>query len=262
MRLAAREPPKQEGVDGAERKLAGLRRCASAFDAIEQPGDLGGGKIRINEKPGFAGDIRLVPVAAQRLAIVGGAAILPDDCVVDRPAALPVPDHHGFTLIGDADAGNVFCADASLRHRRTNGGHDRRPDLFGIVLDLARRRINLVQFLLRRGERPQLCVEDNRAGGGRALINRDECRRQQKSPAIIDGNSISLTSSTVQARPPALWTPAGRSCFAATIHRRRSAPIHFRPDIALPPRSGRRQRHCPNSSMLRASLRNRSMRSP
>jgi hypothetical protein len=101
--------------------------------------------------------------AAQRLAIVGGAAILPDDCVVDRPTALPVPDHHGFTLIGDADAGNVLCADARLRHRRANGGHDRRPDLFGIVLDLAGGRINLAQFLLRRGERPQLCVEDNRA---------------------------------------------------------------------------------------------------
>ena len=104
---------------------------------------------------------------------------------------------------------------------------DRRPDLVGIVLDFAGCRINLAQFLLRGGERPQLCVEDNRAGGGRALINRDECRRQLKSPAIIDGNSISWTSSAVQARPPALWTPAGRSCFAATIHRRRSAPIHF-----------------------------------
>src|SRR4029079_118531 len=154
--------------------------------------------------------------------------------------ALPVPDHHGFTLIGDADARNILCADASLFHCCANRRHDRRPDLVGIVLDFAGRRVNLAQFLLRGGERPQLCVEDNRAGGGGALINRDECRRQRKSPAIIGGNSISWTSSAVQARPPARWTRAGRSCCAATIHRRRSAPIHFRRGSVLPLRSGPR----------------------
>jgi hypothetical protein len=52
------------------------------------------------------------------------------------------------------------------------------------MLDLAGCRVDLAQFLLRTCERPQLCVKDDRAGGGCSLINRDECRRQLKSPAI------------------------------------------------------------------------------
>ena len=32
-----------------------------------------------------------------------GAVILPDNCMIDRFSALPVPGHNGFTLIGNAD---------------------------------------------------------------------------------------------------------------------------------------------------------------
>jgi hypothetical protein len=45
MRLALRQPPQQKGVDGAKGQLARLRRRPRAVDMIEQPGDLGGGKI-------------------------------------------------------------------------------------------------------------------------------------------------------------------------------------------------------------------------
>jgi hypothetical protein len=50
------------------------------------------------------------------------------------------------------------------------------------VLDLAGRRENLSQFLLRNSKRPQVGVENDRACGRRALINRDERSRQRKSP--------------------------------------------------------------------------------
>ena len=41
------------------------------------------------------------------LAESGGAAILPDDGVVDGLAGCAVPDDGGFALVGDADGGNV-----------------------------------------------------------------------------------------------------------------------------------------------------------
>jgi hypothetical protein len=42
-------------------------------------------------------------LGAQRL----GAAVLPDDGVVDRLAGAAVPQHRGLALVGDADGGDV-----------------------------------------------------------------------------------------------------------------------------------------------------------
>ena len=112
--FAAGEPPQQETVDGAEGEPAGLRLRARAVHVIEQPGDLAGGKIRIEQQPGLGGDLRLMAGAAQRIAKIRGAAVLPDDGVVDRLAAGAVPDNRGFALIGDADAGDVARAKPGL----------------------------------------------------------------------------------------------------------------------------------------------------
>ena len=105
--LAAGQPPQKECVDGAEGELAGLRRGARAGHIVEQPGDLAGGKIRIEQQSGLGRDLRLVPALAQRLAQWRGAAILPDNRVVNRLAGGALPDHRGLALIGDADAGDV-----------------------------------------------------------------------------------------------------------------------------------------------------------
>ena len=66
--LAAGQPPQQETVDGAEGELAGLRRRARAGDVVEQPGDLAGGEIGIEQQPGLGGDLRLVAAVAQQRA--------------------------------------------------------------------------------------------------------------------------------------------------------------------------------------------------
>ena len=69
--------------------------------------------------PVRARDHRLVPRLAQRRAEVGGAAVLPDDGVVDRAAGVAVPDHDGLALVGDADAGDVArCRRRPSRWRR------------------------------------------------------------------------------------------------------------------------------------------------
>ena len=57
-----------------------------------------------------AGAVRLQP-----LAEVGGAAVLPDDRVVDRLAGLAVPDDRRLALVGDADRGDRRRAAARAR---------------------------------------------------------------------------------------------------------------------------------------------------
>ena len=81
------------------------------------------------------------PARLQPRADVGGAAVLPDDGVVDRLAGLAIPDDGGLALVGDADRGDVLASApaffSALRQTAT-----RRPDLLRLVLDPARGREN------------------------------------------------------------------------------------------------------------------------
>ena len=121
MHLAAGQPPQQETVDGSERETPGLRSRPRAVDMIEQPRDLGGGKIRVEQQPGFLRDLRLVPRGAQNIADIGGAPVLPDDSVVDRLAGGAIPDDDGLALVSDADRGDILGGDLGFRHHLAHG---------------------------------------------------------------------------------------------------------------------------------------------
>src|SRR5262249_57675620 len=107
MHLAACETPQQKAVDRTEGELAALGRRASTVHVVKQPGDLACGKIGIEQKSRFGGNVRFMTGAPQRIAIIRGAPILPDDRVVDRLAALAVPDHRGFPLIWNSQSTHV-----------------------------------------------------------------------------------------------------------------------------------------------------------
>ena len=114
VQLAAGEPPEQEAVDRPEREPTRDRCRTRAGDMIEKPGDLGGGKIRIEQEPGARRDHGLVPACAQSGAGVGGAAILPDDGVMNGLAGRAVPDEGGLALIGDAESGDLLALASAL----------------------------------------------------------------------------------------------------------------------------------------------------
>ena len=64
-----------------------------------------------------------MPGVAQVCADRGGAAVLPDDGVVNGPARVTIPDQRRFTLVGDADGGNVGGGDPGpFDHRAAGGG--------------------------------------------------------------------------------------------------------------------------------------------
>ncbi|MNV81194.1 hypothetical protein D3C71_1748430 [compost metagenome] len=60
-------------------------------------------------------DVLFQAVTLELFADVGGAAALPDDGVVNRFAGLFFPDDGGFTLVGDADTGDLIGIDIGFR---------------------------------------------------------------------------------------------------------------------------------------------------
>jgi len=65
------------------------------------------------------------------------------------PAAPTLPQQCRLALIGDPDRGNIACGGAGLVEHRATGRKRGRPQVFGVVLDLAVGREMLRKFLLR-----------------------------------------------------------------------------------------------------------------
>ena len=107
---------------------------------------------------------------AQRSTNRLGAAVLPDDGVVNRLARLAVPDHGGFALVGDADSTDIAGFESRFEQGFTRCGELGAPDLHRVVLNPARLGIDLGQLQLGRGDLLALGVKDNAAGAGSALI--------------------------------------------------------------------------------------------
>src|SRR5947199_9498455 len=90
--FALHQLPDEPGVDRAERQLAGVGESAGAGYVVEDPRDLCRGEVGVDKQSRTLLDQRLATFAAHVLADIGGAAILPDDCVVHRDAGFAVPD--------------------------------------------------------------------------------------------------------------------------------------------------------------------------
>ena len=92
--------------------------------------------------------------------------------------SLTIPNDRGFALIGDTNPGDIVRRDLRLCHYSPHRRDHCRPDFLRIMLDVARRRIDLTQLFLRGGERPERCVERDGPRRSRALVDCDESRRQ------------------------------------------------------------------------------------
>ena len=132
--MLAGELEGEPGVDRAEDRPAALRALAQTRHVLEQPLDLGGGEVGVEHQPGPLAHEILDARRAQLLAARGGAAVLPDDGVVQRLAARGIPNTDRLTLIGDADG-----REPTGTHPRTTQSFARDalshlPDLIEVVL--------------------------------------------------------------------------------------------------------------------------------
>ncbi len=113
-----------------------------------------------------------------------------------------VPQQRGLALIGDADGDDVFGAGAGFAHGGAAGFERRRPQVLGLVLDLAVGREMLGKLLL--GERRDRGVGAEQDGPrrGRALVDREDVGRhrlplgQPSRAALIAAEKVDTPTAT------------------------------------------------------------------
>ncbi len=111
MGLAAGQPPDQVGIHRAEEQITRLSLRPCAIGIIQNPAQFRCREIGVEQQACLCCHHRLMPCLPQFLAGFCGAAILPDNGPANRAAGMTIPDHRRFTLVGDADGGNVTWPD-------------------------------------------------------------------------------------------------------------------------------------------------------
>src|SRR5690606_21195341 len=171
MHLAAGQAPEQEAIHGAEAQLAAFGPLTGTRHMLENPAQLAGGEIRVDQQAGAGVDQRLMACSLERGAVIRGAPILPDDGRVDRLTRCRVPHQGGLTLIGDADGADVRCLQTALAQCLAADRQGAEPEILRIVLDPAIGGKVLSKLLLSTGPRSAMGIEDDCPAAGGALID-------------------------------------------------------------------------------------------
>src|ERR1700739_1371336 len=149
MNLALRQLPDEPAVDGAEGEFPGLGQASGAGDVIQNPRDLTSRKKGIDQQTGALLDHGSVTILPELFAKIGGAAVLPDDRVVNGFAGFAIPDDRGLTLVDDANGCNTGRARSGFGKSLGCDRDLRRNDLFRIMLNPAGTGKDLIELLLR-----------------------------------------------------------------------------------------------------------------
>ncbi|MNS61661.1 hypothetical protein D3C72_946940 [compost metagenome] len=185
--LAAREVPQQPGVDRAEGDLAFLRALEDLGVLLEAPADLGAREVGVHHQTGALLELGGLARVDELLAVVRGAAALPDDRLADRLAGGLVPQHDGLALVGDADAGDRRGVHLGGTQAIAQGLEGLGPDLFGVVLHPARLGVVLRDLAVALAGHPALAVEEDHGAAGGALIDRENVVGHEVAPAGGEG---------------------------------------------------------------------------
>ena len=172
MGLAAGELPDQPGFHGAEEQLAPPGPLPDAGDVLQNPAQLGSGKVGVDDQAGFAAVGLRQALGLEAVAVLAGAAALPDDGPGNRLAGELVPDDGGFPLIGDADGGDVGGRGADVGHGQPGHLQLGGPDLVGVMLHPAGLGEILGEFLLGHGAHLAPLIKQNTAVGRGTCVQR------------------------------------------------------------------------------------------
>src|SRR5712664_3349582 len=146
-------------VDGAEAQVTALGTRAGLRDVLQEPGELGARKVRIEHQTGDCPYVRFESLALERGTPIRGSPVLPDDRPVDGFAAVPQPQSSCLPLIGDTDRGNGVRLNSGISERSVDAIERRAPDFVQVVLHPAWLGEILSELAVRRAENTQLGID-------------------------------------------------------------------------------------------------------
>src|ERR1017187_2406621 len=137
-------------------------------------------------------DHRSVTLLLEFLADRCAPPALPDDGIMQRPAGLAVEHDDGFSLVRDAQAGELGYYFRVARRDFADDGEDIFPDFFRVVFHPAGLRINLAVRLGRLVQHPAFGVKKNGLRRGRALVNGEDVFHDKSSGGdfLLRGNGV------------------------------------------------------------------------
>src|SRR5690606_26752267 len=104
----------------------------------------------------------------------------PDDGLVQGLSGLPVPQHCGFALIGDANRVYILRTQSGLLNRLSGSPKLCVQNFLRIVFYPVGARIVLLGFLLRLGQNAAVCCHNKAARAGGSLIkSKYECHAKE-----------------------------------------------------------------------------------
>ena len=172
--LAAGQLPDEPRLHRAEQQVAALGTRAHAGHVVQDPLELCGREVGVDDQPGLLPDQVGQAAGLQLVAVLACAAALPDNGVVDRLAGVTVPDDGRLALVRDADGGDVLRRRADLVHGRQRHAELGRPDLVGVMLDPAGLGEILGELLLRDAAHLAPGVKKDAAVGRGARVQRHD----------------------------------------------------------------------------------------
>ena len=181
---AAGQVPDEPGVDGTEEEFAFVSKFLGFRDVVEEPADLGGGEVGVNDEAGLLFDGLEVSLRLQFLGVVRGTAALPDDGVVNGTAGRFVPKDGGLALVGDTDGGDVGGIDLAFAEDGGDALEFVHEDVFRTMFYPACMRIDLLELSLGFGDDLAILVKDDRSGTGGTLIQSHYIFGHSKVPPL------------------------------------------------------------------------------
>ncbi len=167
----AGEAINQVRVDGADQSIPAGQAGGQVRPFADQPSELRRREIGIDLEPGLAPDQGTVPVVGEASADGVSATALPDDRVMQRTPGRAVEHHDRLALVGDAETSDGIRRPARAPDHLAHHRDHVPPDLFGIMLDPARPRVDLFVPARFQVEDPALAVEQHRLRPGGTLVD-------------------------------------------------------------------------------------------
>ena len=172
--MSSCEIPDKPCVYGTEQQIAFFSQFSCPFYMVQHPADFCCGEVCVQQKPCFFPEQVSVAFFRQFFAVLGCPTALPYNGVVNGLACALVPENGGFSLVGDANGGNVSGSEPFLFQGFLCHFQLALPDFHGVVFHPAGLGINLTIFLLSSADSCAIFVKEDTAGAGGSLIQRHD----------------------------------------------------------------------------------------